>query len=207
MADIKWIKLTTNMHEDEKMKLIDATPERDTTHYLWIRLLIQAGKTNANGLIYLNENISYTDEMLSTLFCRPLASIRLALKVLSDFQMIEIDEDNVIKIVNWDKHQNVEGMDRVRDQNRKRVQNHREKKKQLEAAAGESEEISTEIEEPIIEVGNNNCGITKNSSNVTKDKSNVTVTEQNKRETKNKKEIKNENKKERMKILVMRKRI
>jgi predicted phage replisome organizer len=197
MADIKWIKLNTNMHEDEKMRLIDAMPERDTIHYLWIRLLIQAGKTNANGLIYLNENISYTDEMLSTLFCRPLASIRLAFKILSDFQMIEIDDNNVIKIINWERHQNVEGMDRVRDQNRKRVQNHREKKKQLESAAGESEEISTEIEEPIIEAGNNNCDIIKNSSNVTEDKSNVTVTEQNKRETKNKKEIKNENKKER----------
>ncbi len=197
MADIKWIKLNTNMHEDEKMRLIDAMPERDTIHYLWIRLLVQAGKTNANGLIYLNENISYTDEMLSTLFCRPLASIRLALKVLSDFQMIEIADNNVIKIINWERHQNVEGMDRVRDRNRKRVQNHREKKKQLEATAGESEEISTKIEETIIEAENNNCGITKNSSNVTEDKSNVTVTEQNKRETKNKKEIKNENKKER----------
>ncbi|WP_297422701.1 phage replisome organizer N-terminal domain-containing protein [Clostridium sp.] len=177
MSDIKWIKLATNMHEDEKIRLIDAMPERDTIHYLWIRLLIQAGKTNANGLIYLNENIPYTDEMLATIFCRPLASIRLALKVLSDFQMIEIAENNIIKIVNWDKHQNVEGMDRVRDQNRKRVQNHREKKKQLEVVA---EEISIEIE-------GDEC-------NVTEDKSNVTVTEQNKRETKNKIEIKNENK-------------
>ena len=193
MSDIKWIKLSTYMHDDEKMRLMDAMPERDTVHYVWIRLLIQTGKTNANGLLYLNENIPYTDEMLSILFCRPLASIRLALKVLSDFQMIEIAEDNIIKIVNWDKHQNVEGMDKVREKNRKRVQNHREKKKQLEAATGESGEISTELED-------NECGITKNSCNATEDKSNVTVTEQNKRETKNKKEIKNENKKDREKV-------
>ncbi|WP_017210146.1 phage replisome organizer N-terminal domain-containing protein [Clostridium beijerinckii] len=193
MSDIKWIKLATCMPDDEKMKLIDAMPERDTIHYLWIRLLIQAGKTNANGLIYLNENIPYTDEMLSTLFCRPLASIRLALKVLCAFQMIEIADNNVIKIVNWERHQNVEGMDRVRDQNRKRVQNHREKKKQLEAATGESEETSIEIE-------NNECDITKDSCNATESKSNVTVTEQNKRETKNKKEIKNENRKDREKV-------
>ena len=193
MSDIKWIKLSTYMHDDEKMRLMDAMPERDTVHYVWIRLLIQTGKTNANGLLYLNENIPYTDEMLSILFCRPLASIRLALKVLSDFQMIEIAEDNIIKIVNWDKHQNVEGMDKVREKNRKRVQNHREKKKQLEAATEESGETSTEPED-------NKSGITKNSCNATEDKSNVTVTEQNKRETKNKKEIKNENKKDREKV-------
>lgn len=219
MSDIKWIKLSTYMHDDEKMRLMDAMPERDTVHYVWIRLLIQTGKTNANGLLYLNENIPYTDEMLSVLFCRPLASIRLALKVLSDFQMIEIAEDNIIKIVNWDKHQNVEGMDKVREKNRKRVQNHREKKKQLEAATGESGEISTELEDNSIEVNlmetptpivvgvsdsrqitDLGSLLTKNSCNATEDKSNVTVTEQNKRETKNKKEIKNENKKDREKV-------
>ena len=99
MSDIKWIKITTNMFEDEKIKLIDAMPERDTIHYIWIRLLVQAGKTNSNGFIFLNENIPYTEEMLSTIFCRPLTSIRLALKTLKDFGMIEIDEDNLIKII------------------------------------------------------------------------------------------------------------
>ncbi|MZK51464.1 phage replisome organizer N-terminal domain-containing protein [Clostridium beijerinckii] len=196
MSDIKWIKLSTNMHDDEKMKLVDAMPERDTIHYLWIRLLIQAGKTNDNGLIYLNGNIPYTDEMLSTIFSRPLASIRLALKVLSDFQMIEIAENNVIRIVNWERHQNVEGMDRVREQNRKRVQNHREKKKQLEAVANEIEEHScAESKEYSIEVTNDSCDSAKKYCNVTDDKSNVTVTVQNKRENKNK--IKNENNKDR----------
>lgn len=189
MSDIKWIKLITNMFEDEKIRLIDAMPERDTIHYVWIRLLVQAGKNNANGFIFLNENIPYTDEMLATIFSRPLASIRLALKILSDFEMIEITLDNVIRIVNWDKHQNIEGMDKVRDQNKKRVQSHRERKKQLEAAAEESEETSAEIED-------NEYDITKKSCNATEDKSNVTVTQQNKRETKNKKENKSENKRE-----------
>ncbi len=114
MSDIKWIKITTDMFEDEKIRLIDAMPERDTIHYIWIRLLVQAGKTNCNGFIFLSDNISYTDEMLSTIFCRPLTSIRLALKTLKDFGMIEVDEKNLIKITNWDKHQNVEGMEKVR---------------------------------------------------------------------------------------------
>jgi phage replisome organizer, putative, N-terminal region len=80
MAEVKWIKITTNMFDDEKIKLIDAMPERDTIHYIWIRLLVQAGKTNANGYIFLNENVPYTEEMLSTIFNRPLNSVRLALK-------------------------------------------------------------------------------------------------------------------------------
>ncbi|KEH90589.1 phage replisome organizer N-terminal domain-containing protein [Clostridium botulinum] len=129
MAEIKWIKITTNMFDDEKIKLIDAMPERDTIHYVWIRLLVQAGKTNANGYIFLNENVPYTDEMLSTIFNRPLNSIRLALKTLSDFGMINVDKDNLIKISNWEKHQNVEGMEKVREQNRIRKQRQRAREK------------------------------------------------------------------------------
>lgn len=129
MAEIKWIKITTNMFDDEKLRLIDAMPERDTIHYIWIRLLVQAGKTNASGYIFLNEQVPYSDEMLSTLFNRPLSSIRLALQTLREFKMIEIDETNFVRISNWEKHQNVEGMDKIREQTKKRVSAHRAKKK------------------------------------------------------------------------------
>ncbi|EHI97556.1 replisome organizer region-containing protein [Clostridium sp. DL-VIII] len=150
MADIKWIKLATCMADDEKMKLIDAMPERDTVHYLWIRLLIQAAKTNADGEIFLSEDMPYTDKMLAVIFSRPLASIKLALKTLSRLGMIEIDYDKVIRIVNWDKHQNIEGMERVREQNRKRAENHREKKK-LDKKAAKSNKEETHDDEVLEE--------------------------------------------------------
>ena len=146
MADIKWIKLATGMPDDEKMKLIDAMPERDTVHYLWIRLLIQAAKTNADGEIFLSEDMPYTDKMLAVIFSRPLASIKLALKTLSRLGMIEITSDKVIRIVNWDKHQNIEGMERVREQNRKRAENHREKKKLDKKASKSNNEETYEDE-------------------------------------------------------------
>ncbi|KFX57156.1 DnaD domain protein [Clostridium botulinum] len=200
MADIKWIKITTNMFEDEKIRLIDAMPERDTIHYVWIRLLVQAGKTNSNGFIFLGENIPYTDEMLSTIFCRPLTSIRLALKTLKDFRMIEVDEDNLIKIINWEKHQNVEGMERVREQNKIRAKNFRNKKKQLKEPIKVKENEETEIldcnEDKSVQNSEEvNSNVTELKSNVMQNKNNVTVTKENKRESKsknqNKKKIKN----------------
>lgn len=132
MAEIKWIQIKTNIFDDEKIKLIDAMPERDTIFYTWMRLLVQAGKTNAGGYIFLNEKVPYTEEMLSTIFNRPLNTVRLALKTLSDFEMIEISEDKFIKITNWDKHQNIEGMERIREQTRNRVATHRAKNKALQ---------------------------------------------------------------------------
>jgi len=138
MADIKWIKLATCMPDDEKMKLIDAMKERDTIHYVWIRILLLGGKLNANGEIFLSEGKPLTSKMLAILFSRPIDAIKLALRVLSKFGMIEIAPDKVIRIVNWDKYQNVEGMEKVREQNRKRAETHREKKK-WEKKAGKSD--------------------------------------------------------------------
>lgn len=129
MSDVKWIKLSMKMFEDEKIKLIEHMPEADTMLVIWIKLLSQAGKSNDHGYIYLSENIPYTDEMLSTIFNRPLNVVRMALGVFRQFGMIEIDEDNFISICNWEKHQNVVGLDKIREQTRQRVAKYRESKK------------------------------------------------------------------------------
>lgn len=129
MSDVKWIKLSTQMFEDEKIRLIESMPEADTILIVWVKLLSQAGRANANGYIYLSENIPYSDEMLATIFNRPLSTVRMALQVFRNFGMIEIDENHFISIANWEKHQNVAGLDKIREQNRLRKQKEREKKK------------------------------------------------------------------------------
>ncbi|QHZ46974.1 phage replisome organizer N-terminal domain-containing protein [Bacillus sp. NSP9.1] len=135
MAEVKWIKLSTQMFEDEKIKLIEQMPEADTILIIWVKLLAQAGKTNASGYIFLSKNIPYTDEMLATIFNRPLPIVRMALQTFQRFGMIEIDEHNFISILNWEKHQNVEGMDRVRQLNAERNKRYRERKKQLQLSS------------------------------------------------------------------------
>src|SRR5690625_2482522 len=132
MGNVKWIKLSVAMFEDEKIRLIEQMPDADTILVIWVKLLSQAGKTNSSGYIFLSENIPYTDEMLATIFNRPVSTVRLALNTFVQFGMISIDEDHFIEISNWEKHQNIEGMERIRDQTRQRVQRHRKKKKMLQ---------------------------------------------------------------------------
>ncbi|MCY8240389.1 phage replisome organizer N-terminal domain-containing protein [Bacillus haynesii] len=139
MAEVKWIKLSTQMFEDEKIKLIEQMPEADTILIIWVKLLAQAGKTNASGYIYLSQNIPYTDEMLATIFNRPLPIVRMALQTFQRFGMIEVDENRFISIRNWEKHQNVEGMDRVRKLNAERNKKYRERKKQLQLSSPQNE--------------------------------------------------------------------
>lgn len=129
--DVKWIKITTNMFDDEKIKLIESMPDKDAILIIWIKLLVQAGRTNANGYIFLNEKIPYTEEMLATIFNRPINTVRLALKTFKEFGMIEMDENGLL-VTNWDKHQNIAGLDKIREQTRKRVAKHRARQKALE---------------------------------------------------------------------------
>lgn len=128
MADVKWIKITTNIFDDEKIKLIDTMPDRDTLLVIWFKLLSMAGKTNDNGLVYIIKEMPTTDEMLATIFNRPLNTVRMALEIFSKFKMIEINKH--VNIINWEKHQNIDGLDKIREQNRIRQEKHREKKKQ-----------------------------------------------------------------------------
>src|SRR5699024_8381981 len=101
MGNIKWIKLSTSMFDDEKIKLIEQLPEADTLLIIWIKLLSQAGKTNSKSYIYLNENAPYSEEMLSTIFGRSLNTLSLALNTLQHFGMIFIDDAAFIRVINW----------------------------------------------------------------------------------------------------------
>ncbi|WP_226570328.1 phage replisome organizer N-terminal domain-containing protein, partial [Bacillus stratosphericus] len=132
MGEVKWVKLSTQMFDDEKIKLIEQMPESDTLLIIWIKLLAQAGKTNASGFIYLSENVPYTEEMLAHIFGRPLGIVRMALDTFKKFGMVEINEQNYISICNWEKHQNLDALEKIREQNRKRVSKHREKQKTLQ---------------------------------------------------------------------------
>ena len=130
MAEIKWIKIVTNIFDNRKIKQIETLPEGDTIIVIWFKLLCLSGQLNDNGYIYLTQEVPYTEEMLSTEFNRPLKTIQLAMRTFQTFGMIEIIDD-IYRISNWENYQNVEGMERVREQTRKRVAKYRERQKLL----------------------------------------------------------------------------
>jgi predicted phage replisome organizer len=131
MADVKWIKITTDIFDDEKIKIIDTMPARDEILVIWFKLLSLAGKTNQSGMLFMSNRIAYTPEMLSAVFNRELNVVKLALSIFQNFGMIEIEDSEIICISNWEKHQNVDGLEKIRLQTNERVKRVREKKKQL----------------------------------------------------------------------------
>lgn len=130
MAEVKWIKLTTDIFDDEKILMIESLPSADTIIVIWFKLLALAGKSNNNGVFMMNNRIPYTEEMLAAIFRRDDKIVKIALQTFEQFGMIEII-DNVITIPNWDKHQSLDAYEKKKERDRKLQAERRAKQKAL----------------------------------------------------------------------------
>ena len=144
MATVKWIKIVTDIFDDEKMLLIESLPSADSIIVVWFKLLCLAGKNNNSGVFMLNERIAYTDEMLATIFRKDVNTVRFALKTFADFGMIEII-DNVITIPNWGKHQTLDAYEKRKERERIYQKEKRAKQKLLIKSSDESAEKSSDV--------------------------------------------------------------
>lgn len=128
MSDVKWVKISTDIFDDEKILMIESLPEADSIIVIWFKLLCLAGKQNNGGVFTMHNYIKYTDEMFATVFRRPLNTVRLAMQTFERFGMIEIINDTVT-IPNWDKHQSLDSYEKRKERDRVYQQQRREKLK------------------------------------------------------------------------------
>ena len=130
MPEIKWIKLSTDIFNNRKIRQIESMPDSDAILVIWFKILALSGTINESGMLMITKDIPYTDEMLANQFGRPLNTVRLALRTFEQFGMIEVT-DNIFRVSNWEKYQNIDGMDKIREQNRIRKTRQREREKLL----------------------------------------------------------------------------
>jgi predicted phage replisome organizer len=137
MAEVKWVKLTTDMFDNRKVKHLRRLPEGNNIVLIWVMLLTMAGRCNSGGMIFLTENIPYTPKMLADELDFEENTVILALQVLEQLDMI-VTNNGFFSIAGWEEYQNIEGMDKIREQNRLRKQKQRENQKLLEDVSRDS---------------------------------------------------------------------
>lgn len=130
MTKVSWIRLEIDMFDNKKIRHIRKLPEGNNIVLIWMMLLTMAGRCNSNGIIFLTENIPYTNKMLADELDFDESVIELALTILEKFGMITRD-GTLLSIPGWEEHQNVDGLDKIREQTRKRVAEHRKRQKEL----------------------------------------------------------------------------
>lgn len=128
MSEVKWIKLYIDMFDKRKIKKIRRLPAGNDILLIWIMLLSIAGKCNAGGMIYITESIPFTEDDLADELGFEVGTIRLAMTAFTELDMISTDDVGFININGWEEYQNVEGMEKIREQTRQRVAKCREKK-------------------------------------------------------------------------------
>ena len=130
MAEVKWVKLTTDMFDNRKIKHLRKLPEGNNIVLIWVMLLTMAGRCNSGGMIFLTENIPYTPKMLADELGFEENTVILALKVLEQLDMI-VTENGFFAIAGWEEYQNADRLAEIREYNRLAQQKSRAKKKLL----------------------------------------------------------------------------
>ena len=130
MADVKWIKITTDMFDNRKIRHLRRLPDGNNIVLIWVMLLTMAGRCNSSGMIFLTENIPYTPKMLADELDFEENTVKLALQALEQLNMIVTDH-GFFSIAGWEEYQNTDRLAEIREYNRLAKQKSRAKQKLL----------------------------------------------------------------------------
>ena len=128
MADIKWVRVATDIFDNPKIKYLLSLPKGDTLVLLWLWLIARAGKCNAGGRVYITDGTTYSPALIASEIASKSLVVSQGLDVMEQLNMIERSANGEILILGWEEHQNTSGMDKIREQNRERVKRCRERK-------------------------------------------------------------------------------
>ena len=125
---ISWIKLDINILDDAKIKIIRSHPNGDSVVLLWIGLLCLAMKSSRPGTIEIADGLPYTLDDLANQFNIEKKTVEMGIALFVKYRMIEVFQGGVIDILNFSKHQSLDKIEFVREQNRVRQRRHRKSK-------------------------------------------------------------------------------
>ena len=136
MAEVKWIKLKVGMFDGMSFKKIKKAKIggesfRDKLTAVWFELMDFAGRCNHDGAFISPREIPFKElSDIAVMIDRDEEELRLCMSFFINEGMISVVDD-VYMLSNWSEYQNIEGMEKIREQNRQRQAKFKEKRKML----------------------------------------------------------------------------
>ena len=127
MGDFKWIKVATDIFDNDKMLLIESMPDASEIMIIWFKLLCMAGKSNYTGRFTIGGK-PYTNDIFAIIFRRPVEMVKRAMDIFEELGMI-VRDNGVVCIKNWMNYQSIEQMEMVREQSKEKAAKYRENQK------------------------------------------------------------------------------
>jgi hypothetical protein len=134
--DVKWIRFKVGTFDGvsfkriKRAKIDGVVNLRDKLTAVWFELLDLGGKVNNQGLLVNNDLAFKSYEDIAIVLDRTTEEVEMCIKWFINESMMDVTDD-ILMISNWNKYQNVEGLDKIRLQNAERQKKFRESKKQL----------------------------------------------------------------------------
>ena len=137
MADVKWIKMIVGMFDGMSFKKIKRAKiggesYRDKLTAVWFELLDLAARCNHNGALVNTDGTPFTDlDDIAVQIDRDVEELELCMTFYRKERMVIIIEDNVYALANWGVYQNIDGMEKIRENKRLAQARWRAKQKAL----------------------------------------------------------------------------
>lgn len=101
----------------KKIKKLLNSRDGDTYCRVWFQLLALAAKCNVHGAVLLGENIPITIDDLARIMNKTVNKLTTIMQQLVNLHMIFV-EDETIYIKNWDVYQNLDKLEKIKEDNK-----------------------------------------------------------------------------------------
>lgn len=162
MAEVKWIKIATDIFEDEKIQLIESQPDGFLMVLVWIKILCLAAKCNQNGFLLVSPSVPFSEKNLSKIFKIKLKIISKSLRFFIDFGMMNFI-DGVYVVNKWADYQSDDKFAEMQKKNRERQRAFKERQKQKLKEIKNNSNVTNNVENSV--TNGENCSYILNSNN------------------------------------------
>ena len=107
MGQVGWIKISTDIFSNRKIKILLKERDGDTYFRMWIQILTIAGECNRNGGLYISDNSPFKVEDFTNIIGKSSKTFTKVLQKFVDLGML-IYKDDTYFVKNWNKYQSTE---------------------------------------------------------------------------------------------------
>lgn len=112
MEKVRWIKLSTDIFSNRKIKILLKERDGDTYFRMWIQILTIAGECNRNGGLYISDNVPFKIEDFTNIIGKSSKTFTKVLQKFVDLGML-IYKDDTYFVKNWNRYQSTEKFNKI----------------------------------------------------------------------------------------------
>lgn len=112
MEKVRWIKLSTDIFSNRKIKILLKERDGDTYFRMWIQILTIAGECNRGGGLYISDDSPFKIEDFANIIGKSSKTFTKVLQKFVDLGML-IYKDETYFVKNWNRYQSTEKFNKI----------------------------------------------------------------------------------------------